>query len=59
MPTLALFQIFNWLPEVYNDQNTLPKHMPKDLQEHITTLISSGKQNVSVVNGSKATVFPV
>lgn len=35
---LKLNKVYNWLPEVYNDTQNLPKEMPDDLQEHIKSL---------------------
>jgi hypothetical protein len=40
-------QIFNWSPEIYDDPKALPKHMPKDLQEHIAEEAARGNKNVS------------
>lgn len=36
------FQIYNWIPEYYNDTNSLPASMPKDLKDKIA---QKGKQN--------------
>jgi len=43
----VLLQIYNWIPEYYNDTNTLPVAMPRDLKDKIT---QRGKNNAKEVN---------
>lgn len=31
-------QIYNWVPEFYDDINDLPEEMPKDLVEYIKSI---------------------
>lgn len=33
-----MLQIYNWVPEYYDDADTLPEEMPTDLKEYIKQL---------------------
>jgi hypothetical protein len=44
-----IFQIYDWVPEFYNDTNDLPEKMPRDLKDHIVQLKKINSLAVSEV----------
>ncbi|XP_069690315.1 sodium/potassium-transporting ATPase subunit beta-2-like [Periplaneta americana] len=43
---LKLNKIHNWVPEYYNDSNSLPHDMPLDLKQHITEMSMRNPNNL-------------
>ncbi|KAH8285826.1 hypothetical protein KR018_010937 [Drosophila ironensis] len=46
------FQIYNWVPEIYNDSKTLPAEMPEELKQHIKEKQSlrPNEASISIIN---------
>lgn len=42
-------QIFDWVPEFYNDPMNLPDEMPRDLKSHIANLKSHSSKQLDTV----------
>lgn len=42
----TLSQIFNWIPEVYNDTKNLPTTMPKTLKNKIEAIDKNNRKEV-------------
>lgn len=41
-------QIFNWIPEYYNDTKSLPEKMPLHLKERIKDIESRNRREVGI-----------